>query len=231
MAALPGGSESRFPGFDVLDEAGAWDEVTRETVLARCGPLGSLRFFSSIEEPTARALVDLLMGQGEPPRVPVLELIDQRLATGQGDGYRYSDLPEDPAAWRSSLANLDDEAADRHGRPFAALEREDQAALLEAIRELDGSWRGLPAKRIFGLWVRYACSAFYSHPLAWNEIGFPGPAYPRGYANLGLGRREHFEVEERDASDPVPWTARAEAARARHRADLGQGGNSTAGSR
>ena len=41
------------------------------------------------------------------------------------------------------------------------------------------------------------CTAFYSHPAAWNEIGFAGPAYPRGYKNLGVDRREPFEVPTR----------------------------------
>jgi hypothetical protein len=63
----------------------------------------------------------------------------------------------------------------------------------------------MPAERLFSLWMRYACSAFYSHPWAWNEIGFGGPAYPRGYKNLGLDRREPWEVAERDEEDPVHW--------------------------
>ena len=36
---------------------------------------------------------------------------------------------------------------------------------------------------------RCACAAilaaFYSHPWAWNEIGYGGPAYPEGYMRLG----------------------------------------------
>ena len=35
-------------------------------------------------------------------------------------------------------------------------------------------------------------------------MGFPGPAYPRGYKNLGVGRLEPFEVaDRRPAEDPV----------------------------
>ena len=41
-------------------------------------------------------------------------------------------------------------------------------------------WHGFDAKHVWSLWTRYACAAFYSHPWAWNEIGFGGPAYPRG---------------------------------------------------
>ena len=68
--------------------------------------------------------------------------------------------------------------------------------------------------------MRYACTAFYAHPWAWNEIGFGGPAYPRGYKHLALGGREPWEVAEHDADDPVPWAERADAAKTRHAAGL-----------
>lgn len=54
---------------------------------------------------------------------------------------------------------------------------------------------------MWSLWTRYACTAFYAHPYAWNEIGFPGPAYPHGYKNPGLNRREPFEVRDARPSD------------------------------
>ena len=46
--------------------------------------------------------------------------------------------------------------------------------------------------------------AFYSHPWAWNEIGFGGPAYPRGYARMGVGLSEAWEGAEAFDVDPVP---------------------------
>jgi hypothetical protein len=54
--------------------------------------------------------------------------------------------------------------------------------------------------------MRYVVQAFYSHPWAWNEIGFGGPAYPRGYAAFGsphLGEREPWEGVESVHYDPV----------------------------
>ena len=54
--------------------------------------------------------------------------------------------------------------------------------------------RAARPKHVWSLWTRYACTAFYSHPWAWNEIGFAGPAYPRGYKNTGIDARERFEV-------------------------------------
>ena len=62
----------------------------------------------------------------------------------------------------------------------------------------------MPAKHVWSLWTRYACAAFYSHPWAWNEIGFGGPAYPRGYKNIGVDEREPWEVPKRPRVDPEP---------------------------
>ena len=215
-ATTPGTAEPRFPGYDVVGQSGTWDDATRVVVLGRLGPPPPLRFFNAAQEPTARALVDRLLAQDHEPRVPVIEMIDQRLLEHRGDGYRYEDMPDDWVAWPRSIEMIDADARASFGRPFADLEVGDQMRLIERIRCREGDWRGLPADHVFELWMRYACDAFYSHPWAWNEIGFGGPAYPRGYKNLGLGKREPWEVRERDESDPTPWADRVEQARAEH---------------
>jgi hypothetical protein len=54
--------------------------------------------------------------------------------------------------------------------------------------------------------MRAALSEFYSHPWAFNEIGFGGPAYPRGYMRMGVGDhvgREPHEGAEAFSADPV----------------------------
>lgn len=52
----------------------------------------------------------------------------------------------------------------------------------------------LPVTEAWGVVMRGVLSAFYSHPWAWNEIGFGGPAHPRGYVRLGLGQLERREA-------------------------------------
>jgi len=200
------GYRGRFPGFDVVSQAGTWDPATAGVVLGRLGPLPELRFFSPAEQAAAAALLDQLLGLADDePRAPVLRLIDARLADRQTDGWRYADMPEDGPAWRASLAGLDGDAADKYGVGFAACPAPDQAALVQAVQDLGAAdWRGMVASHVWSLWTRYACTAFYSHPLAWNEIGFPGPAYPRGYKNTGVGSLEPFEVRDsRSWDDPV----------------------------
>ncbi len=224
-AVTPQG-RGRFPGFDVLDQVEVWDDVTAGAVLARLALPGDLAFFTPHEVGVADPLLDLLLAQDSDPRIPVLALIDVRLAVGETDGWHYDELPEDAQAWRDSLRFLDEDATARHGREFAHLSSDEQAALIQTVQDLssDGKkWHGWPAKHLWSLWTRYACTAFYSHPWAWNEIGFGGPAYPRGYLNLGVNALEHWEVPDRGGedsdTDPVAFAARVERARTAH-ADL-----------
>jgi hypothetical protein len=204
----------RFPGFDVVGQAPYWDQVTAEVVLARTAPQPPLKFFTGPAAACAAALFDLLTGQQDAvddgAKVPVLEMVDARLAAGETDGWRYADMPEDGQAWRDTLGYLDSDAQLRCGAGFADAPQGDQMALLQAVLELTSeNWHGLPAAQVWSLWTRYACTAFYSHPQAWAEIGFPGPAYPRGYKNAGVGKLEPFEVaDSRPSDDPVRGEAR-----------------------
>ena len=216
-AVTPQG-RGRYPGFDVLDNVDAWDDVTAGAVLARLALPGGLTFFTPHEVGIAAPMLDLLLGQDADPRVPVLALIDQRLAVGETDGWHYDNLPEDSRAWRETLAALNDDAVRGHdGRGYAELETGQQAMLLQAVQDAGGgTWHGWSAKRVWSLWTRYACTAFYSHPWAWNEIGFPGPAYPRGYLNPGIDARERWEMADDANRDPVPFAARVQRAQHAH---------------
>ena len=206
----------RFPGFDVLAEVDAWDDATAGTVLARLSHPTGLAFFTPEEVAVAAPLLDLLLAQDGDPRVPVLEMVDERLALAETDGWHYDDMPEDGDAWRQTLAALDEDSHTTFGRRFAELDGDRQAALVQNVQQAQGKWHRFEAAHVWSLWTRYACAAFYSHPWAWNEIGFPGPAYPRGYNALGVGARDRWEMHDREDVDPVEVADRLEKARQSH---------------
>lgn len=199
----PGPDQPRFPGFDVLAQTKYWDDTTAGVVLSRLSLPDPARFHTLQEEGTARVLLDQLLDQHEDPRVPVFEMIDARLAAGQTDGWHYEDLPEDGAAWKASLQALEEDAHDSYQRSFVEANTHQQGVILQAVHDLaSDDWHGLRADRIWSLWTRYACTAFYAHPWAWNEIGFSGPAYPRGYKNGGIDRREPYERPDAHPINP-----------------------------
>jgi hypothetical protein len=192
----------RYPDYDVLASAGHWDEVTRDVVARRAEQVPSIRFFDAREQRTLRVFCDLVTAQDAEPRIPVLEMVDAKLAAGDLDGFRHHDMPEDPQTWRQVAAGLDEEA----GGSFADLDADAASRLVSrfAAGELrDGLWARLPCDKAWGVVMRGVLSAFYSHPWAWNEMGYGGPAYPRGYMRLGEGQREPHQTAEAGEEDPV----------------------------
>ncbi|MEO9254282.1 MAG: gluconate 2-dehydrogenase subunit 3 family protein [Tepidiformaceae bacterium] len=201
----PTNGGGRFPGFDVTTQSQHWDEATRAAVLRRLEPPAAPRFFTEQEQAAASALFDQLLFQPHEPRVPVMLLVDARLADHETDGWHYETMPTDDQAWRVSLAGLDADSMGSNGCPFAECTWDEQTDVLQSIQDLGaGEWHGMIASQVWSLWSRYGCTAFYAHPLAWNEIGFDGPAYPRGYKNIGVDRLEGIEVHDaHPADDPL----------------------------
>ena len=202
----------RYPDFDVLATADSWDDATKKVVLARLEPPGPLRFFTAQEEPCLRAFCDTVLAQDTEPRVPVAESVDSKLADGLLDGYQYADMPDDRDTWRLVLRALDETASGRYGKAsFAAADSGTREAIIGQFSNgrLDGGARErLNVKRAWSVCMRATLSSFYSHPWAWNEIGFGGPAYPRGFMRLGgaigpAAAREPFETRGATDEDPV----------------------------
>jgi Gluconate 2-dehydrogenase subunit 3 len=205
----------RYPDYDVLSNRANWDEATRKVVEARLEPPAQLRFFTAQEAPALRALCDTVTAQDEEPRVPVAEMVDDKMASGKLDGFRYADMPRDPDTWRLVLRGLDETAEARHGTSFAACDAESREAVVTALSKGElsgGAWEELNVSRAWSVCMRAILAAFYSHPWAWNEIGYGGPAYPQGYMRLGpvstLEPHERSgataEDPERVASEPQP---------------------------
>jgi hypothetical protein len=202
----------RYPEFDVFDALDTWDEATKRVVLARLEPAGSLRFFTAEEEPTLRALCDTILAQDREPRVPVAEMVDTKLADGRLDGYQYADMPDDRDTWRLVLRGLGHTATQCYQTGFADATEAQREAIVSQFaqgRLVGGAWDELTVTRAWSVVMRAALAAFYSHPWAWNEIGFGGPAYPRGFMRLGgpgtdgPGVREPFEKPGATNEDPV----------------------------
>jgi len=198
----------RYPDYDVFDASDTWDAATATVIANRMDTRRDFEFFTPEEQPTLRALCDIAVAQDAEPRIPVAELIDEKLAAGRLDGYQYADMPDDRDTWHLTLAGLDEVAAERHdGSRFAALDLGAQQDMVEALSDAEltsTSFDQLNVSRAWSVCMRMILAAFYSHPWAWNEIGFGGPAYPRGFMRIGpTSVREPFERPGATDADPV----------------------------
>jgi Gluconate 2-dehydrogenase subunit 3 len=199
----------RFPDYDVLSQTRHWDELTRRVVLDRVEHVPPIRFFTADEAETLKAFCDVVTAQDAEPRIAVLSYIDEKLHEGKGDGWQYFDLPDDGEVWRRVARGLDEEARRRSFDSYAAAALEVQVAIVAHLAKADvhgGIWDTMNVAQAFKVLMRYVAQAFYAHPWAWTEIGFGGPAYPRGYGAFGsphLGEQESWEADEAVHTDPV----------------------------
>ncbi|HZX26889.1 MAG TPA: gluconate 2-dehydrogenase subunit 3 family protein [Telluria sp.] len=192
----------RYPGYDVLAkrDSPSFDDPTRAVLAQRLHAVPPRRFFRPNEWELVEAVCARLLPQPERAvPIPITPWLDAMLCENRGEGFRHPSMPPLREAWRAGLAALAAEARLR-GAPFAALPEPEQDALLAALARGDAVhalWRTVPAQRFFvHLLLKSAVGIYYAHPEAWNEIGFGGPASPRGYVRLGFGERDAWEARE-----------------------------------
>jgi hypothetical protein len=193
----------RYPGYDVLSKrwTQSWNDATRETIDRRLSVSLTPRFFSADEWLTLKAVCDRIMPQpSDRQPVPLAAYVDQKMADNLQDGYRYAELPPQGQAWRTGLKALDQTTRDTIGAPFHKTSPDQQDTLLRRMQNGDlagDGWDGMPSRLFFEHRVLPDIThAYYAHPVAWNEIGFGGPASPRGYVRMGLNRRDPWEAIE-----------------------------------
>jgi hypothetical protein len=210
---MPDAPPGRFPGYDVLRKRNgpSWNEKTRDAIDARLAVDDTPRFFTADEFAAVVAIAARIAPQprqdqagGRPP-IPVAGLVDRKLHQDKQDGYRQAGMPRERDAWRQGLRALDAEARKACGVEFARLDATEQDKLLKRMQEgelTDEAWGGMPSKTFFKQRLaRDIVFARYAHPSAWNEIGWGGPASPRGYVRMGYDERDPWEAAEAKNGD------------------------------
>jgi hypothetical protein len=195
--------EGRFPDYDVLAKRNSpsWNEPTRDVIARRLAIGGEPKFFTADEFRTVKALAARIVPQpSQRPPIPVAALVDEKLHLGKEDGYRRAGMPREREAWRRGLMALDAEADAAYGARFRDLAEEHQDALLSRMRQgalKSAEWGGMKCEEFFDMRLaRDIVLAHYSHPTAWSEIGWGGPASPRGYVRMDFNERDPWEAAE-----------------------------------
>jgi len=199
-------AETRYPDFDVMAQADAWDPHTRAIVEKRLQPPAKPQFLTTAEVQALRAIASHLLYEDRDDILAfVLSHIDGRLADPVGEAQRKEDALPQAELVRRGLKALDAVARARYGHAFVDGSVEEQFTILAALQhgalEAVPEWDGVPQKELFKKLLSLSVEALASHPTIWSEIGYAGPAYPRGYYRIELGVTDPWEAK---ASAPPP---------------------------
>ena len=124
----------------------------------------------------------------DPATFPLARSVDARLTRGDGDGWRYDELPPDADAYRMLLLALPED--------FQAMQ---QGAQSEAVAQLQ---RQNP--RVFEDLLAELTESYYAHPVNQLGIGYVGFADARGWNLTGLDQLDPHEQEALEQAGRQP---------------------------
>ncbi|GED30450.1 gluconate 2-dehydrogenase subunit 3 family protein [Brevibacillus centrosporus] len=192
--------ESRYPTYDVWDQHTEWDGHTKKIVGSRKTPQVAHQFFTKEEAFLLQTLVGVLVNEH---RLEVLTFVTQHLddsaASPIGESQRKVGVPPKKQLYRLGLAGVDAESHAMYGKGFMGAGPEEQQAVLQAVSKGQAkdpqAWAGVVPSDFFKQLLHDTVSAYYSHPLVWSDIGYGGPAYPRGYVRVEKGLTDPWEAK------------------------------------
>jgi hypothetical protein len=203
-----------YPDWHALDQQAFWDAATRDVVRDRVDHVPPIRFFRVPGELAfARAVFDRLLPQDDRDpehRISIVNYVDEILYERRIPGYRFVHMPPDQEVYRLGFQGIEAIARHLYQRGFVELDSLAQDHVLKTLHDTNPPagqeiWQQLSVRHFWLLLLDHAIEAYYAHPYAWDEIGFGGPAYPRGYMRLLRGEPEPWEsAERRYAWDPPP---------------------------
>ncbi|WNR44807.1 gluconate 2-dehydrogenase subunit 3 family protein [Paenibacillus roseipurpureus] len=193
---------NHYPSFDIMEGFTEWDKHTQSIIKTRMHREHALSSLTAIEAENLRAWCSLLMDdhRGEVIQF-IIHHIDHKLTDHRGEGYQLVGMPGLREFISRGLKAIDETGWYQNSQPFFQLREDMQRNIMLQIH--DGSypttknWEGISQKLLFDKLHQLSIEAYYAHPLIWSEIGFGGPAYPRGYSLQEPDQLETWEAVKR----------------------------------
>ncbi|UFJ40936.1 gluconate 2-dehydrogenase subunit 3 family protein [Brevibacillus humidisoli] len=191
---------SYYPWYNVWDEHEHWDPHTRQIVAKRRTPVVSHSFLTRDEALLIQTLAGVLTDEYRQEVLTfVTQHIDESLRSPVGESQRKAGVPEKKTLYRVGMGGLNELSHRMYRTDFIGLKRDQQEELLSLLESgrapQTPAWMQVQPKDFFKKVLFDVVSAYYSHPLVWSDIGYGGPAYPRGYVRVEKGLVDPWEAK------------------------------------
>jgi hypothetical protein len=184
--------QSHYPNYDVMQEKNQWDDHTQTIVTARVIRERNYKFLSLTEAEMLRAIAVILIDDDRPE-------LTQYIICHIGEGERKTGVPQERQLIRDGLKTWNDASIQQFLTYFIDLTWVQQRSYVEELSTSNALpsavWGAFPQQALFNKLLQMCLEAYYSHPIVWSEIGYGGPAYPRGYVRTEIGQLDPWEAK------------------------------------
>jgi hypothetical protein len=197
--------QSHYEGFNVMKQKEHWDPHTLEIVEKRL-LLKKCQRLTYFKQQEAQTLIELCCVILDDRRDPILSYVihhfESKLKANIGEAQRKKGLPKESQLIHQGLQALSDFCVVKYDSPYNELKesvRKDLAdKMIQGNIQFQVEGSHFPVKDFMKKIMTEAISAYYSHPLVWSEIGYAGPAYPRGYVRSEWGLTDPWEARRNE---------------------------------
>lgn len=195
--------EEHYPDFNVMNEEEHWDPHTQKIVGKRIETQSfyPFKYLTKQESNTLAGLCSILVDDERHPVIAfVVHHFDSMLKSNIGESQRKIGIPQQSFLIRDGLALLNQVCIQLYGSSFDALKKETKKEIVNDWMQgnpiLQSEQNSIPVKKFMKKISSEATAAYYSHPTIWSEIGYAGPAYPRGYVRTEKGLTDPWEAKK-----------------------------------
>jgi len=195
--------QTLYPDYDVLALQDEWDEHTRDIVLQSLNPPSAMTILNDWEQQMIAAIAQHLIYDNRKEIIAwIVAHIDSELAQPVGESQRKPGTPPQKQLVLEGIQALEHWAHHHSGQSFLESDAAKQCAILSSLQlgqlPTFDQWNAPLQKDLFTKLAGMVISAYYSHPTVWSEIGYGGPAYPRGYVRIELGLVDPWEPQHKE---------------------------------
>ena len=190
------------PDFDVLRSKEEWDKETRDVVMSRTSTPPPALTLRQHEVDTLTAIASVLLGDN---RTSILQFVmdhfDKKMRSNIGESQRKRGIPPFPLLIHKGIDTFNELSVSVHGQEFSALDTQTRwnfiSSLISNPVPFEIAELHIQSKDFLSSIHTEAVNAYFSHPIVWSEIGYAGPAYPRGYVRIERGLLDPWEAKSR----------------------------------
>jgi len=180
--------------YHALDRVDKWDEVTQNSIKNRLEKeLGEISFFhylSKEEGEVLKIITSIAIPQkNKNGYIKIAEAIDRGLSD-EKEGVRYGENPWSGEFYHTGLSAVHEYTKKNYAKTIADMSSAElEEFFSKSISDKNAGFLHAFLRKV----LTDSINIYFSHPSSWDKIGFPGPAYPEGYAYLDCEEKDDWE--------------------------------------
>lgn len=190
-----------YPTYDVYSEKNEWDTGTQEVLHKRVHPVEGSMLTADMKRTLQAIAKSLFPSHIGEQTLSISMNLDQRLTNKKLKAFPKGAAHSKEQIILQGLTFAEHESILEDKKPFFQLSDDEKHEKLHRWRVNKGNnevWTPIKSSLFYTTITAELLKLIYSDPSVWSNIGFGGPAYPRGYYAFGPKQFDNWEAKPHD---------------------------------